>query len=73
MNILTLNLRHEIVTGSRNVTEAREAYAENAVAHTVGRTAPPPKSSGSRYRLMMRAPRAVVSWMTVGNWSVMSY
>lgn len=40
MNILTLNLMHDIVTGKRSVDQAREAYAENASAHTLGRSAP---------------------------------
>lgn len=39
MNVLTLNLMHEIVSGTRTVPEAREVYAENAVAHTLGRSA----------------------------------
>ncbi|HWC33010.1 MAG TPA: hypothetical protein VG709_07770 [Actinomycetota bacterium] len=40
MNILTLNLMHEIVTGSRAVDEARQVYAENAAAFTMGQDAP---------------------------------
>jgi hypothetical protein len=40
MNILTLNLMHEIVTGRRSVDQARQVYAENAAAHTMGRAAP---------------------------------
>jgi hypothetical protein len=40
MNILTLNLMHEIVTGRRTVDEARQVYAENAAAYTMGRPAP---------------------------------
>ena len=40
MKILTLNLLHEIVTGTMRVEEARETYAENAAAYTMGRAAP---------------------------------
>ncbi len=40
MNILTLNLMHGIVTGATSVEEARKIYAENAAAHTLGRSAP---------------------------------
>lgn len=40
MNILTLNLMHDIVTGKRSVDDAREFYAENASAHVLGRSAP---------------------------------
>ncbi len=40
MNVLTLNLMHDIVTGAKTVDQAREAYAENAAAHTMGRPAP---------------------------------
>ncbi|WP_159943362.1 MULTISPECIES: hypothetical protein [unclassified Nocardiopsis] len=40
MNILTLNLMHDIVRGARSVEEARSVYAENAAAHTMGRSAP---------------------------------
>lgn len=39
MNILTLNLMHDIVTGNKSVDQAREAYAESASAHTLGRSA----------------------------------
>ena len=40
MNMLTLNLVHDVVTGRRSVEEAREVYAENASAQTLGRSAP---------------------------------
>lgn len=40
MNILTLNLMHDIVTNKRTVAEAREKYAEQAAAHMMGREAP---------------------------------
>ncbi len=40
MNILTLNLMHEIVSGAKTVEEARHAYAETAAAYTLGRDAP---------------------------------
>ena len=39
-NMITLNLMHEIVSGQRNVEEAREVYAENMAAYTMGRPAP---------------------------------
>ena len=39
MNILTLNLMHEIVTGKRTVDEARKVYAEQAAAHVMDRKA----------------------------------
>lgn len=39
-NTITLNLMHEIVTGKRTVEEAREVYAENMAAYTMGRSAP---------------------------------
>lgn len=38
-NMITLNLMHEIVTGTRSVEEARKVYAENMAAYTVGRPA----------------------------------
>ena len=40
MNILTMNLMHDIVTGAKSVEEARSTYAENAAAFTLGRSAP---------------------------------
>lgn len=40
MNILTLNLAHEIVTGIRSVEDAREHYADQASAYVLGRDAP---------------------------------
>lgn len=40
MNILTLNLAHEIITGQRTVDDARAHYAETAAAHSLGRPAP---------------------------------
>jgi len=39
-NFLTLNLMHDIVTGKTNVEDAREIYAENMVAFTMGRPTP---------------------------------
>ncbi len=39
-NVITLNLMHEIVTGMRSVEAAREVYAENMAAYTMGRPAP---------------------------------
>lgn len=40
MNILTLKLMHDIVTGARSVQEARDLYAETAAGFTMGRPAP---------------------------------
>ena len=40
MNILTLNLMHDLVAGTTTVEEARQTYAENAAGFTLGRTAP---------------------------------
>jgi hypothetical protein len=40
MNILTLNLAHDIITGRRSVEEARAFYAETAAACAMGREAP---------------------------------
>ena len=39
-NTLTLNLMHDIVTGQATVEEARQTYAENMAAYTLGRSAP---------------------------------
>lgn len=39
-NMITLNLMHEIVIGNRSVDEAREKYAEQMSAYTLGRSAP---------------------------------
>jgi hypothetical protein len=39
-NIITLNLMHEIVTGAKDLEEARKTYAENMAAYTMGRPAP---------------------------------
>lgn len=39
-NFITLNLMHEIVTGSRSVEEARSVYAEQMSAYMLGREAP---------------------------------
>ena len=39
-NLITLNLMHEIVNGQRSVEAAREVYAENMAAYTLGRLAP---------------------------------
>ena len=40
MNILTLNLAHDIITGRCSVEEARAFYAETAAAYAMGREAP---------------------------------
>ncbi len=40
MNILTVNLAHEIITRRRTVEEARAFYAETAAAYHLGRPAP---------------------------------
>lgn len=40
MNILTLNLANDIVTGAKTVDEARDVYAENASAYMMNRPAP---------------------------------
>lgn len=40
MNVLTLNLAHDIVTGAKSVNEARVFFAETAAAYTLGRPAP---------------------------------
>lgn len=40
MNILTLNLAHEIVTEKRSVEDARQHYAEQASAYVMDRKAP---------------------------------
>ena len=40
MNILTLNLMHELVTGKTSVEDARKTYADNAAGFTLGRSAP---------------------------------
>ena len=37
MNILTLNLVHDIVTGQHSVEEARKQYAESASAYMMNR------------------------------------
>jgi hypothetical protein len=39
-NLITLNLMHEIVTRQRTVEQAREKYAEQMAAYSVGRSAP---------------------------------
>ena len=39
-NVLTLNLMHEVASGERSVENAREAYAENLMGYTMGRSAP---------------------------------
>ena len=39
-NVITLNLMHEIVTGTKSVEEARKVYAEHMAAYTMGRPAP---------------------------------
>lgn len=40
MNILTLNLAHDIITGNKSVDEAREAFAENGVKFQMGMEPP---------------------------------
>lgn len=40
MNMLSLNLAHDIATGERSVAEAREKYAEQAAAYMMNRPAP---------------------------------
>jgi hypothetical protein len=40
MNILSLNLLHDLVTGKATVESAREKYAEEASAHMMDRPAP---------------------------------
>ena len=39
-NTITLNLMHDIVTGTTTVAEARETFGEVMVAYTLGRPAP---------------------------------
>jgi hypothetical protein len=39
-NIVSLNLMHEIVTGKRTVTDARDQYAESIMAYLMDRDAP---------------------------------
>lgn len=39
-NMITLNLMHEIVTGTKGLEEARKVYAESMAAYTMGRAAP---------------------------------
>lgn len=39
-NVLGLNMVHEIVTGKRNVEEARQTSVQNTVAYNLGRNAP---------------------------------
>lgn len=51
-NFLALNLTHEIVTGKRNVEEARRTYAEQIMAMKAKRPAP------YTQRLMFQAPAA---------------
>lgn len=50
MNILALNLAHEIIVGAKTVDEARELHAEEVVAHAVN----PPSSYTER--LLFGAP-----------------
>ncbi|SFQ73061.1 hypothetical protein SAMN05421810_11536 [Amycolatopsis arida] len=54
MNILTLNLAHDIVTGERDVAGAREHYAETAAAYHLGRPAP----DAERLRFAVEGPTA---------------
>ncbi len=39
-NMLTLNLMHDLVTGSRSVADARSFYSETMAAYALGRPAP---------------------------------
>lgn len=49
MNFLSLNLMHDIVTGSRTVEEARKFYAETAVAFMMN--GPAPYTEGLQFEL----------------------
>lgn len=40
MNILTLNLNHDVITGEKTVDEARQAFAENAIKAEMGMEPP---------------------------------
>lgn len=40
MNILALNLAHDIITGKRSVEEAREEYSKQVMAYTQGQSSP---------------------------------
>lgn len=39
-NIITLNMMHDIVSGTKSVDEARTAFGDAMVAYTMGRSAP---------------------------------
>lgn len=52
MNVLALNLAHELITGERDVEQAREAFAEEAAMHAVN----PP--SAYTVRLLFDSPAA---------------
>ncbi len=39
-NVLTLNLMHDLVTGTTTLEEARKTYAENLSGYTLGRSSP---------------------------------
>lgn len=40
MNILTLNLNHDVITGEKSVDEARQAFAETAIKAEMGMEPP---------------------------------
>ncbi|HET9494615.1 MAG TPA: hypothetical protein VFR15_10320 [Chloroflexia bacterium] len=48
MNFLALNLAHDIVTGARSVEDARQYYADTAVAFMMDR--PAPYTEGLRFK-----------------------
>lgn len=52
MNVLALNLAHELIKGERDVEQAREAFAEEAAMHAVN----PP--SAYTVRLLFESPAA---------------
>lgn len=52
MNVLALNLAHELIRGERDVEQAREAFAEEAAMHAVN----PP--SAYTVRLLFESPAA---------------
>jgi hypothetical protein len=47
MNLLTLNLAHDIVTGERTVDEARQFFAETAIKTEMGME--PPYTQGLQF------------------------
>jgi hypothetical protein len=48
MNFLALNLAHDIITGARSVEDARQSYADTAVAFMMNR--PAPYTEGLRFQ-----------------------